>query len=105
MARAASASFLQLSHHGWPGDLLCIFDGDFCFAALARQAVYYPMGALAADAELSSSVYRKHRGVDDRRDRATALGCVWVNSHIRRLFQIRFGRERAVYSPWIHGTL
>src|SRR4051812_28176861 len=103
MAVAPAAAFLQLSHHGWAGDLLCVANADCRLSALAWQAVYYPLGAMAADAQLSSSVHCKHCGMDDRGDRAAAMGCLWTDSHIRGLFQTCFGRKRPVYSAWIHG--
>ena len=85
------AALLQLSHHGWPRDVLHRGDGGCVVAAMARQTVSRALDALDPDAFRAVSVHREHRRLDDRRTRPPTLAGLWTDAHRRRLLHVGLG--------------
>src|SRR5713101_1530830 len=105
MARTAAATVLQLSHHGGVGDVFRSVDGHGRISSVARKTVSHPLGAVAIAFELPAALHRKHRRLDDSRNRSAAVGCLRLDSYVRRLFQICFGWKRIVYPSGLYGDV
>src|ERR1051326_8102688 len=105
MAPTSAFVVLQLSHHGRTGDVFYGGHGGGGFSPLARTFVSNSMGALAAYAELSISLYCQHRRVDYRRDWTPALDRLRADSHRGGLFYVGFSGKQPLYTPGIHGNV
>ena len=79
-----AAALLRLPHHGWPRNLLRRAHGRCGVFAVARKTVHHALDSLAAAAQLSISLHRQHRWLDDRRDRPPALARLRAHAHRAR---------------------
>src|SRR5208283_6192384 len=105
MARPPAAIVLQLSHHGRTGHVLRTDHGDRSLSALARQVIPDALGAMAAFVELSASLHRQYRRLDDGRNGTPAMGGLWFDSHLPGLQQIYLQRQWSINPDRFHGTV
>src|SRR3954465_6364335 len=105
MAGTVAAPVLRVSHHGGAGHILRPANGAGGISDVARQTLHHAMGALAADSELSVTLYRQYCRMDDCRTWTPALGGVRPHPDVGRLLEICFGAEWAFHSARIHGPV
>src|ERR1019366_9548985 len=105
MAFRPTTALLRLPHHGRPRNLVCTADDRLRVFALAQAALHSALGAVGADAQLSTALHRQYRGLDDSRTGPPALAHLWPDAHQRRLLQYRLRQQRPVYLAWLYGAV